>query len=365
MDYYGTQPSWFNQWLGNEIAEGNAYRGGHDNYLLAGAAHLGVFAMPPNGEWTHPLTLCTIVRRNRLANNAHIAIGGTDPGNPALRHPLVQEVIVESNRVEKSDVGIHVRRAAEGVLLRNNSFEGVTDPLLTDEEIERRAAERQAKLLNLPDPVAWWPFEGVTGTKVPDDSGHDFAGRVEGKLAFEAGVKGKAAVFDGKSHVHVANGDLLHPTKFTLAAWVKPREVSGRQGILAKRTGHAAAPFVLSVWDGALEFEACEEDHRTWSFNFRSPQVLKAGEWQHVAAVVEEGKGVTLYVNGKPVATKENPRKLAQNDLDIWIGKEAWGARKEGSAIPCYFTGAMDDVKIWTRALGADEIGKEAARPSK
>ncbi len=300
------------------------------------------------------------VRGNRLENNAHIAIGGTDPNNPALRHPLVQDVIVEKNHVANADIGIHVRRAAEGVLVRENTFENVVDPEITDDEIERRAAERRAKLLGLKEPVARWSFDKVSGTKVPDDSGHDFAGRAVGGVRFGPGVRGNAAIFDGKSHIHVANGDLLAPTRFTLAAWIKPTAVAGRQGIIAKRTGHAAAPFVLSVWNGALEFEACEADHRTWSFNFRSEPLLKAGEWQHVAAVVEEGKGVTLYLNGKAIARKENAAKLAQNDLDIWIGKEAWGADPKDAAIPGYFTGSIDEVKLWTRALGEVEMDKEA-----
>ena len=44
MNYLGVQPSWFDQWLGNTIVEGNAYQSGHDQRLLFGAAHLGVFA---------------------------------------------------------------------------------------------------------------------------------------------------------------------------------------------------------------------------------------------------------------------------------------------------------------------------------
>ena len=121
-------------------------------------------------------------------------------------------------------------------------------------------------------------------------------------------------------------------------------------------THHAAAPFVLSVWDGGLEFEATEADNKTWSFNFRSPAVIKAGVWQHVAAVVEEGKGVTLYLDGKPIASKASDKALAQNSEDIWIGKEAWGVRKEDSQIPGCFSGAIREVKLWSRALSADEI---------
>jgi len=362
MNYHGIQPSWFNQWLGNYIGEGNTYRGGHDNHLLAGEAHLGVFAFPPSAEWSHPLTLCTIVRGNELADNAHIAIGGADPSNPAMRNPLVQDVIVERNRIAKADIGIHIRRAAEGVLLRDNRFEKVEDPILTDEEIERRAAERRAKLLGLKEPVAWWSFDKASGLVVPDESGHGFTARVEGKVRFEPGVRGQAAVFDGAGDLRIGQGDLLHLTRFTVAAWIRPQAVAGRQGIIAKRDRHAAAPFVLSVWDGAIEFEACEADNRRWSFNFRSPQLVKAGEWQHVAAVVEEGKGVTLYLDGKPIAKKDNPAKLAQNDLDLWIGKEAWGGDHRDAAIPGHFKGAIDEVTLWSRALGEAEIRAEAGK---
>jgi len=357
MSYHGLQPSWFNQWLGNVIEEGNTYRGGHDNYLLAGPAHLGVFALPPRTDWAHPLTLCTIVRGNELWSNAHIAIGGADPDNPALRHPLVQEVVVEGNLVRDSDVGIRLRRAAEGVFLRKNEFHGVTDEVLDDAEIERRAAERREKLMNLKEPVAYWKMDKAVGGGVPDESGHGFAARVEGKVRFEPiGGKGGCAVFDGASALRVATDDLIRFPKLTVAAWIRPDKIEGRQGIIAKRTHHAAAPFVLSVWDGGLEFEACEADNRTWSFNFRSPALIKAGVWQHVAAVVEEGKGVTLYLDGKPIASKVSDKPLAQNDEDIWIGKEAWGARKEDSNIPGCFTGAIREVKLWSRALSPDEI---------
>jgi len=358
----GIQPSWFNQWLGNEIVEGNVYQGGHNQHKLAADAHLGVFALPPSAEWTHPLTLCTVVRGNRLHSNAHIAIGGSDPHRPSLRHPLTQEVVCEHNRVEHADVGIWLRRAAEGVLLRENTFEEVRDPILDDETIERRRAAERARLLDQREPVAHWTFDEALGSTVPDRSGNRFVARVHGKLSLAKGVRGKAAVLDGKSHLVVANGHRLPLTRFTVAAWIKPTSVEGRQGIVAKRTSHAAAPFVLSLWDGRLSFEATEADGRTWSFNFKSPPLLKPGAWQHVAAVVEEGKGVVLYLGGKPVARNAHAAKLVQNDLDLWIGKEAWGGRPEDSQIPGHFAGGIDDVKLWSRALSEAELRAEAKK---
>jgi len=81
-----------------------------------------------------------------------------------------------------------------------------------------------------------------------------------------------------------------------------------------------------------------------------------------VLAVVEEGKGVTLYLDGKPVARKDTAAKLAQNDLDLWIGKKAWGGRPQDAWIPGHFAGAIDEVKIWSRPLSEDDIRGEATR---
>jgi len=69
----------------------------------------------------------------------------------------------------------------------------------------------------------------------------------------------------------------------TLSLWIKPDTSRGRHGLIGKRWAGTAAPFVLSLWDGRLEFEATDEKGR-WSFNFRSPAVVKAAAWTHVAA---------------------------------------------------------------------------------
>lgn len=368
MSYHGIQPSWYNQWLGNEILEGNIYQGGHNQHKLSAPAHLGVFAFPPRADWSHPLTLCTIVRRNRLRNNAHIAIGGTDPDNSRIREPAVQDVIVENNHVANSDVGIWLRRAADGVLLRGNTFENVAEPVLDSKEIERRLAAKRAKLLKQRGPVACWSFDEARGAVAHDDSGNGFLARARGAVRFEPqGVSGQCAVFDGRSELRVSNGRLLHLKRFTVAAWIRPETVEGRSGIIAKRVGNVAAPFVLNVTEGRIGFEACDESGRTWTFNFLSPPLVKAGEWQHVAAVVKEGEGVTLYLDGSAVASKANTRELWQNDDDLWIGRDAWGGRPPEPGTPGFFCGAIDEVKIWSRALGERELRSEVerARPPK
>lgn len=360
MTYGGVQPSWYIQWLGNEITEGNAYSAGHDNYLLSGAAHLGVFALPDKAESDDPLTYACVVRGNKLLNNAQIEIGGADPYNPKFSRPIVQEVVVERNEVADADVGIFVRRAASGVLLRENKFTRVVEPLRDEVAMLKAAGERREKLMADRGPLAAWTFDEIGPKGVGDATGHGFTATVTGTVKLVPGHAGQAGRFDGQSWLTVAEPAMFNLADMTLALWIKPDSVKGRQGLIAKRYANAAAPYVLSLWDGAVEFEANDTTDK-WSFNFRSPVAIKEGEWTHVAAVVEQGKGVTLYVNGQAIATKHSTAERTMTLEPLIIGREAWGGVNL-QPTPCWYQGLMDDVKIWGRALTPAEVQAESAK---
>jgi hypothetical protein len=359
MDYHGMQPSWFIQWLGNEITEGNSYRSGHDNYMLSGEAHLGVFALPKNPEIGDPLTYACVVRGNQLRNNAHIAIGGTDPYNPSYTKPTTQEVVVENNEISDSQVGVFLRRAASGVFLRNNRCTRVVEPVRDEAEMLRLAEERRRKLLESPGPLGAWSFEEVTPRGLPDATGHGFTAAITGSITLAPGKRGQAGSFDGKSWLTVNEPELFNLPNVTVALWIKPDTVTGRHGLVGKRFAGTAAPYVLSLWDGGIEFEGNDTNGK-WSYNFRSPAAVKIGEWTHIAAVVEQGKGVTIYVNGEPVATKDNANERTMNMEPLIIGREAW-AGQQMVQNPCWYQGLMDEVKVWGRALTPAEIKAEAA----
>jgi hypothetical protein len=359
MNYRGLQPSWFIQWLGNQITEGNAYSAGHNNHLLSGEAHLGVFALPRDTAIADPLTYGCIVRGNRLHNNAHIAIGGTDPYNPSYVKPTTQEVIVENNEVSDSQVGIFLRRAAAGVYLHANRFTRVVEPVRDEVEMLRLAQERRQKLLAEPGPLAQWSFEEIGPRGIPDATGHGFIATVTGTITLAPGQRGQAGSFDGKSWLTVNEPEIFNLTDATLSLWIKPATIKGRHALLGKRFAGTAAPYVLTLWDGAISFEACDTSGK-WSYNFRSPAAIKEGEWTHVAAVVTQGKGVTIYVNGEPIASKENSSERVMNMEPLIIGREAWAGINLVHE-PCWYQGLMDEIKVWARALSPAEIKAEAA----
>ena len=380
MNYLGVQPSWFVQWLDNEILEGTIFHADHDNHVFAGDAHLGVFGLV-GPEWRLPVTLGTVVRGNRLHNNARIALGNeTSAGLPTAggrTDPLVRDVIVEQNLVEHGEVGVCRFSTAHGVLLRNNEFRDVAKPVWDEAdqwaaEQKRLAAKKQRhkEICAAPGPIAAWngekaaPGDSASSLILTDATGHGFDAAGSGVETATSGGKTRALKFSGQSALRVDDADIFNLRSFTLSLWVKPDAISGRRGLIAKRWNGTAAPFVLSLWDGDLMFEAADEQNR-WSFNFRSPPVVKAGAWTHLAAVAEAGRGIVLYGNGKPVAKLDNPHQPAVNDEPLILGREAWGGGRDDK--PCFYQGLMDDVKVWARPLTAAEVAAEyqKGRPAK
>jgi hypothetical protein len=122
MWYHHYQPSWYCQFLVNDILEGNVYRGGPNNTLLGSEAFIGTRGLQraPN---TAPLALASILRGNHLHADAHLEVSG---GNDAAA-PGVRDVIVENNRVENADVGLIISPGVTGVWQSGNRYVNVTE----------------------------------------------------------------------------------------------------------------------------------------------------------------------------------------------------------------------------------------------
>jgi hypothetical protein len=366
MFYNGVQPSWFVQWLDNEILEGNLYRADHDNWRLTGDAHIGVYGLV-GGDWKLPITLGTVIRRNHLHNNASIVLGselGQSVGGRT--DPLVSGVVVESNTIENCDIGVRIFQTAHHVWMAGNQFRKVRQEVWNEAAALQAEAERQRQFLGRPTPLAAWDFEQVLAdpagliSKVKDGTGNGFDAAGSGVCLAVDGLRGHAAKFAGEACLRVGDPVMFNLQSVTLSLWIKPETVKGRHGLVGKRFAATAAPFILSLWDGGLEFEGTDQDG-TWSFNFRSAAAVQEGVWNHVAAVVTEGKGVTLYCNGRAVGEKENAGTHAGNLEPLVLGREAWGGLPNQQDPPSFYLGLMDEVKVWARALAPAEVQAEFA----
>ena len=72
------------------------------------------------------------------------------------------------------------------------------------------------------------------------------------------------------------------------------------------------------------------------------------GTWYHVAAVVR-GSNVSLYINGKLDASGKRSIAAPTTTEPLTFGYGGWND---------HYPGILDDVRIYNRALTAEEIAK-------
>ncbi len=205
-------------------------------------------------------------------------------------------------------------------------------------------------------PVATWPLNEGSGTVVHDTSFHGNTGALQGSGAsWSAGRFGKALTFAGTSgDVNVPDNSLLEPaSQLTVSAWVKASSSPGNFDYIVDKgaTGCLTASYGLYTGPaGGLIFYVSNDG----LIGIHSPDAgtgVWDGKWHSVVGTYD-GSSVRLYVDGIEVGSgTPDTGNIAyglstSNDLQI-------GAY-EGCSLP--FNGSIDQVRVFNRALGAQEI---------
>ncbi len=214
---------------------------------------------------------------------------------------------------------------------------------------ERQAAKKS--------PPLDWTVTAGQQLYLPLDNSN--AGKAEGcgdgpcSLASEPGESGTALRFDGKTFLNAGNTDVKFDYRdpFTFAAWIKPDEPKG--AILSRGEDYAEGQqHGLYLMDGKLRLHVTFR----WTdlaMRVETANALKLGEWQHVAVTYDGGmkaSGVRMYVNGEP-----QELKILFDQL-LWPidTKEPW---RIGAGGGLRFKGAIDEVRVYNRALSGSEVG--------
>ncbi len=351
--YHQYQPTWYCQFLENRVLDGNCYRFGANNATSSGPSFIGTQGVQ-RGDNPAPLAYCSVHRQNVLENNAMIQIRGFNK-----EHPGVRDVVVEHNTVRNTSVGMQVDDGCVGVLARDNHFENVDEEQFDAEKERAKRMAQRAALLDRQDPVFHLTFDQRQGRYFADASGNGFTGVQVGEMSQDTGLVGQAGRFDGKGYVMVSDRGMLRFPRLTVSAWIRPDQLEGRWGVVAKRRGNVSAAFVLAVQNGMVCFEGTDAMGQ-WSYNLRSQPAVKAG-WHQIAAVCEEEKTVRLYCDGQLVGEKQVSEALVDNAEPLTIGFEAWGGPKSNSRESGNFVGLIDEVKVWSRCLSPAELQAEYA----
>jgi hypothetical protein len=192
-------------------------------------------------------------------------------------------------------------------------------------------------------------FDENMGLTAFDGSGRNHHGAISGAERV-SGKIGGALRFDGVDDwVTVADAPGLDLSSgMTLEAWVKPSGVAGWNTVLLKE----------GAGNMAYELYANNPDIARPAGYFTTPggglrgvtgtAALQANVWTHLA-VTYDGASMRLYVNGALARTVARTGAIVATNGPLHIGgNEVWGGE--------WFTGLLDEVRIYNRALSATEI---------
>jgi hypothetical protein len=206
----------------------------------------------------------------------------------------------------------------------------------------------------LSEEIVHLPFEDILGSdggSVRDVSGAATGGSCASgscPISGQSSPSGSAVLFDGvNDSVRVPQVAGQGTTSYlTLSAWIYPTkrpDGSWNRGTFVSRYG---------LWD-----VGCTSDGLIrWVFRNTDPgnvlvstgYIAPLNQWTHIAVVYDNGV-IRTYVNGgsTPVHTYNGSGAISNaNVLDIG-GEPPWSE---------WFTGGLDDVRLFNRALSVDEI---------
>ncbi|WP_206641957.1 LamG-like jellyroll fold domain-containing protein [Nonomuraea polychroma] len=204
-----------------------------------------------------------------------------------------------------------------------------------------------------PGLVAAYGMNEGTGSTVADLSATGNTGTLTNTSWSASGRHGSALAFNGSSSWVTVNDapSLRLTTGMTLEAWVRPTTVdSWRTVIMKQHTGGLA--YVLSA--GSDTDRPHTVIHTAGEADIGGTASLPLNTWSHLAATYD-GTTLRLHVNGTQVSqrTAGGPIRTDNGALRIG-GNSIWGE---------YFTGLIDEVRIYNRALTTTEIQTDMNSP--
>jgi len=199
--------------------------------------------------------------------------------------------------------------------------------------------------------VGYWSFDGqyttsTDGTKDVSNNGN--WGAFNGGVKPVAGISGQALSFDGvDDYVLLPDVASLQPTDaITIEAWIKPNTVSDTSNdiVAIKLKSSVYKGVLLRQKLGGLQFWVGNGTIQLYPL---SSSVFQVDNWFHVVGRWD-GNEISLWINGQ----KDSNTAILAGPIQYEPTRTIMIANWSGS----WFNGLIDEVRIYSRALGTDEI---------
>ena len=190
--------------------------------------------------------------------------------------------------------------------------------------------------------VAYYPFDG----DAKDASGNRNHGVMHGTrpTADRKGRLNSAMLFGEGNYITVPSSPSLNSPKdqITIAAWVRIGEwyLNDWAAIICKGR---SCQYQFNIHKATIDI--CHP--RIRGGRFETPDILR-GAWHHVAFVYD-GSMIKSYIDGGLNGLSAASGTFLPNNEELFIGSDPYLGTE-------YLLGAMDELRIYNRALSDDEI---------
>jgi hypothetical protein len=228
-----------------------------------------------------------------------------------------------------------------------------------DAEIVTEVRDQTGTIISTPpasalsDMVAWWKAEGNGLDSVGGNNGAPTAG-----ITYTNGEVGQAFVFDGAttSYIPVAatpslNGIGVNGSGFTIECWVEP--ASTASGPILEWDSATVDGLQFWIQSGSQLFANIQDTSGNSHSFFTGLNTLNSTNFQHVALTYDKSSGnAFIYRNGVIVASANFGSIIPQTTYsNLRIGL------RSASSIGTYaYTGLIDELSVYKRALSSSEI---------
>ena len=211
-----------------------------------------------------------------------------------------------------------------------------------------------------PGLVGYWKMDEGGGMQLRDWSGWGNQADVVGDAMWTPSVNKLAFDLDGTNHAVVSDQAMLDATTaLTLSAWIQPA-ADADQAVISRALTGLIDGYTLGLSSSSsptapgTAFMRFNQATSGELFQVNSTSLYPANGhvWMHVAATFD-GTTMRMYVNGAEEVAVPGPVSIAAHAVDFGIGAEGDGTNP--------FHGALDEVKVYNRALTPSEIAALAA----
>jgi hypothetical protein len=163
---------------------------------------------------------------------------------------------------------------------------------------------------------------------------------------------GKGALsFAPSAYVDLGSSQALRPTAFAYSVWINPSATANAYSqIMGFDAGSSVSQVctLLIKSNLKLAFYVARPGGGTFDFYDGTGATLTAGVWYHIAAQ-HSPAGLRVFLNGVVDGSASYTADPNVSSGPFWIGGQNGYANR-------YFSGFIDDARIYNRALSAPEI---------